>query len=619
MYNAWRHNHTDGSRKISREIDILSFLPHAPPTRNTRPSADTPAVRLPSMHYATPWLFLDVDGVLHRADAATPADFFEHACMTRLQRIVCATRATIVLTSSWRTDEELVTRLNAALVQYGMQPIMACTRQHAPPDLSLPEDLRLSLGIIRAREISEWRQEGSRREAAFAVLDDLCMGADVVTNRGHPACYELEDHLVTTCPVHGVSDADADAAVTMLLEDDTPIATDHAVACSGCNSEAPSEAPTRLDYNNALPASTSRPPTKVAAAYACQVDDPLRASTAAAPRTGAATIRLPNELETPQLSITATGARTVHARFTCVEPRAVVEASAASHSWVAGARVASEREPRLVLYPNFLSSKEVDHLLDLAHWGAMEAAAAASFTSAPKQAVSWDGARPAKTAQSGRTISIHLPPPGDDAIIQSIEERCALVTGIPMHAAEEPLGLRQTSASTADECEERFCTALHVDTNQGGHFRAATVLLYLHDVPIGGETRFPLVGVTEPSELRDAAERLADLGVTAFSPSEAVEWPPLELRQKLLDAAETTGSGLHVQPKRGLAAVFWTHTANGLDQYSWHAGARLPPEAVEGKLIAQKFKSLPLECRPKRRGDKVRLPAEMSPPVVAAH
>ena len=71
-----------------------------------------------------------------------------------------------------------------------------------------------------------------------------------------------------------------------------------------------------------------------------------------------------------------------------------------------------------VLYPNFLSPAEVDHLLDLSRWGQAEAAAAASFTVSAKQAVSWDGVRPAKVAASGRTVSIHLPTPSDDPIIQ---------------------------------------------------------------------------------------------------------------------------------------------------------------------------------------------------------
>ena len=67
--------------------------------------------------------------------------------------------------------------------------------------------------------------------------------------------------------------------------------------------------------------------------------------------------------------------------------------------------------------------------------------------------------------------------------------------------------------------------------------------------------------------------------------------------------------------------VFWTHTAAGLEACSWHVGARLPPEATDGKLIAQKFKALPMmrqlaakRGRARPGGGKVRLPPEMAPP-----
>ena len=49
----------------------------------------------------------------------------------------------------------------------------------------------------------------------------------------------------------------------------------------------------------------------------------------------------------------------------------------------------------------------------------------------------------------------------------------------------------------------------------------------------------PLDAVDECSAFRgpaEAAERLADIGVTAFSPNAALDWPPIACRKALLDA-----------------------------------------------------------------------------------
>ena len=60
---------------------------------------------------------------------------------------------------------------------------------------------------------------------------------------------------------------------------------------------------------------------------------------------------------------------------------ALVESPDVPHvGWRVGAYVVSEREPRLVVYPNFLASEEADYLSELARWGALEAAAAASMS-----------------------------------------------------------------------------------------------------------------------------------------------------------------------------------------------------------------------------------------------
>ena len=129
------------------------------------------------------------------------------------------------------------------------------------------------------------------------------------------------------------------------------------------------------------------------------------------------------------ISLTALSADAVHAGITLSAARDVTEEPC--EPWRVGAYVVSEREPRLIIYPNFLAPDEADYLSELARWGALEAAAAASMSGIlvqSAQAVSWDGSRPARVAASGRTASIHLPRPCDDPAIQAIEERCAAAT-----------------------------------------------------------------------------------------------------------------------------------------------------------------------------------------------
>lgn len=207
--------------------------------------------------------------------------------------------------------------------------------------------------------------------------------------------------------------------------------------------------------------------------------------------------------------------------------------------------------------------------------------------------------------------------------------------------------------------------SLHVDTNNEGTYRCATVIIYLNDVPegMGGETRFPIANTPIDSVLRVAGRAALATGATALFRDErdtaaavaevAAPSPPpatapsaapasrkaaaearqadraaaaaaeAELRERqarvaqrhaagqaLLAAAESGDVGLHVQPTRGSACVFWTLDGNGIDASSWHNGAKLLPGGG-GKWIAQKFKELPAAHRDER---PLRLPPACKPP-----
>ena len=180
------------------------------------------------------------------------------------------------------------------------------------------------------------------------------------------------------------------------------------------------------------------------------------------------------------------------------------------HDWERGRKVISERSPRIVRYPHFLSSDEADSLLSIAR-----------------------KTEPNTLLFEGAIVAVNLPE--GEPLVAAIEYRCARATGIDEHPDERALSVRHTLPSSASTCEEQsMVPQLHLDINSQGTngARAATVLIYLHDLPegCGGETCFPLVGSAAHSALRDAAERLTRSGATVLHDATDREFPAPPLR-----------------------------------------------------------------------------------------
>ncbi|CAN6440343.1 unnamed protein product [Victoria cruziana] len=136
--------------------------------------------------------------------------------------------------------------------------------------------------------------------------------------------------------------------------------------------------------------------------------------------------------------------------------------------------------PRAFLYKGFLPDEECDHLIKLVRSKLQKSMVAdnVSGKSIPSQV---------------RTSSGYFLTKGQDFVIRRIENRISSWTFLPKENGESihvlHYGPGQKYESHFDYFNDKYNIAI------GGH-RMATVLMYLSDVKLGGETVFPTV---EPS------------------------------------------------------------------------------------------------------------------------
>ena len=148
-------------------------------------------------------IFLDVDGVLNtNSDRMTGrSDVLKPKLLEQFGKIVAATKAKIVLSSSWRFHPQLCQVLSSALVQVAKVPekdIIAMTGEARDGDVG------------RADEIGKWldatMRSGRLPIASWVVLDDLPLG-------GIPF---LASHFVRVDPRVGLTRKNAVKAIKIL-------------------------------------------------------------------------------------------------------------------------------------------------------------------------------------------------------------------------------------------------------------------------------------------------------------------------------------------------------------------------------------------------------------------
>ena len=158
---------------------------------------------------APPVAFADFDGVLNHQkhfnslragrtilDVLIDTESFDRACVERLNTIVEATGAQLVISSSWRSHFMLVD-LRAILPRHGFRGVVIGTTPHLGPARGPGRAGR------RGEEVQAWLK-WNRHVGAFVILDDA------------PMKNPLSWRLVQTSAATGLSDANVAQAIKLL-------------------------------------------------------------------------------------------------------------------------------------------------------------------------------------------------------------------------------------------------------------------------------------------------------------------------------------------------------------------------------------------------------------------
>ncbi|CAI5478026.1 unnamed protein product [Closterium sp. Yama58-4] len=188
-------------------------------------------------------------------------------------------------------------------------------------------------------------------------------------------------------------------------------------------------------------------------------------------------------------------------------PRPQAATGTASSSGVAGVDLSrvvllSPWAPRAFLYKRFLSDAECDHIIAratprLERSGVVNNDDGSSFVS------------------DIRTSSGAFLTKGEDAVMKAVEQRISEWTFLPLQNQEALQVLRYTKGQKYEPHVDYFHDP--VNTQRGGH-RYATVLMYLNNVTLGGETVFPKVKDDSPKDetWSDCAKGFLAAGETVF-------------------------------------------------------------------------------------------------------
>lgn len=160
-------------------------------------------------------IFLDIDGVLNTKDwhsrmtKDTPHDefgfTFEPIAVSNLAHIIDDTGAVIVISSSWKFHG--VTKLRKMWEIRNLPgTILDITPNTVSDEMLLNADLNeIELGACRGNEIKEWLSKHKSEVSNYVIIDDY-----------DNLLPEQEGHVVQTDSLIGITEKDAEKAITIL-------------------------------------------------------------------------------------------------------------------------------------------------------------------------------------------------------------------------------------------------------------------------------------------------------------------------------------------------------------------------------------------------------------------
>lgn len=184
-------------------------------------------------------------------------------------------------------------------------------------------------------------------------------------------------------------------------------------------------------------------------------------------------------------------------------------------------------DPRAFLYHNFLSKEEAKHLVDLGEPRVTRSTVV--------------GGQTGRVSDIRTSFGTFIPKKYDE-VLEKIEDRCAVFSGIPVAHQEQMQLLRYRDGQKYSD---------HTDglISENGGKRIATILMFLHEPTEGGETSFVLGNPL--GKVKERIERTKD----QFS-----------------DCGYRGGKGFAVKPKVGDAILFFSFSEAGItDNNSMHA------------------------------------------------